>query len=139
MNTYSLSVKNISRKWYIFDAEKETLGRLATKIAKLLMGKGKTDFSRHMDMGDHVVVINAQKIIVTGKKPNQKFYRHHSGHPGGMRIQPFSTVIKSDPRRVIERAVSGMLPQNKLHAKMLKHLHIFPEADHPYADQFKQS
>ncbi len=139
MNTYSLSVKNISRKWYLFDAEKETLGRLATKIAKLLMGKEKTDFSRHMDMGDHIVVINAKKIKVTGKKPDQKLYRHHSGFPGGMRTQPFSTVINTDPRRVIEHAVSGMLPQNKLHAKMLKHLHVFPEANHPYTDQFKQS
>jgi large subunit ribosomal protein L13 len=139
MNTFSLSVKNISRKWYLFDAEKETLGRLATKIAKILMGKDKTDFTRHLDMGDHVVVINAGKINVTGNKAQQKLYRHHSGYPGGMLVLPYSTVIKSDPKRVIVHAVSGMLPQNKLHDKMLKHLHVFPDASHPYLDQFKKS
>lgn len=139
MNTFSLSTKSISRKWYLFDAEKETLGRLATKIAKVLMGKDKTDFTRHLDMGDHVVVINSQKINVTGKKAETKLYRHHSGYPGGMRALPYATVIKTDPKRIIVQAVSGMLPHNKLHAKMLKHLHVFPAATHPYTDQFKQS
>lgn len=139
MNTFSLSVKNVSRKWYLFDAEKETLGRLATKIAKILMGKDKTDFTRHLDMGDHVVVINAEKINVTGKKAQQKIYRHHSGYPGGMLELPYSTVIKSDPKRVIVHAISGMLPQNKLHDKMLKHLHVFRDSNHPYQDQFKKS
>lgn len=139
MPTFALSTKDIARKWYLFDAADHTLGRLATEIAKILMGKDKTDFSRHLDMGDHVVVINAARIKVTGNKAKTKLYRHHSGFPGGMLALPFSTVIKTKPERVIIHAVAGMLPQNKLHDRMLKHLHVFPQSVHPYTDQFKQS
>jgi len=138
MNTYTPSVKNISRKWTLFDAKSQTLGRLATQIAKKLMGKEKTGFTRHLDMGDHVVVINAAKVVVTGNKTLTKLYRHHSGYPGGMLALPFSTVISTNPARIINHAVSGMLPQNKLRAKMLRHLHVFPGETHPYVDQFKK-
>src|SRR5512145_1307767 len=99
MNTYSPSVKSITRKWHLFDAKSATLGRLSTQIAKTLMGKGKLDFTRHLDMGDHVVVINAGQVKVTGNKVKDKLYRHHSGYPGGMKVLPFETVIKTNPAR----------------------------------------
>lgn len=137
--THSPSVKKISRRWHLIDAQDKVLGRLATTIAKLLMGKQKTDFVRHLDMGDHVVVINAEKISVTGKKVTQKLYHRHSGYPGGMKVTPFFRLHQTHPERIIIKAVSGMLPKNKLHSKILKHLHVYSGDQHPYVKQFKDN
>ena len=136
MKTFSPRAQNITRKWYLFDAKNQILGRLATQIAALLMGKHKADFVRHLDIADHVVVINAAHISVTGRKSQKKVYRHHSGYPGGMKVTTFSQMLANHPERIIIHAVAGMLPKNKLHDKILKHLHIYPGPDHPYAQQF---
>ncbi len=138
MTTHSPSANDITRKWYLLDADNQILGRLATRIAKLLMGKGKPDFVRHLDMGDNVVVTNAAKISVTGNKVTEKLYRRHSGFPGGMHVHTFSQVMAKAPERIIISAVSGMLPDNKLHDRMLKHLHVYAGPDHPYQKQFKK-
>lgn len=135
--TFSPKPAEVSRKWHIFDAENQILGRLATQVASLLMGKHRPDFARHIDMGDHVVIINTAKIVVTGRKEDQKMYHRHSGYPGGMTVTPLSLMRSTHPDRVILHAVSGMLPKNKLHDRLLKHLHLYPGSDHPYAKQFK--
>jgi large subunit ribosomal protein L13 len=137
MKTYSPSVTKISRDWHLIDANNQVLGRLATHIAELLMGKHKTDFVRHLDIGDHVVVINAAMIVVTGRKSSQKLYHRHSGWPGGMTITTFAQMQSAHPDRIIIHAVSGMLPKNKLHDRLLSHLHVYPTSDHPYVKQFK--
>lgn len=137
--THSPSVKDISRSWHLFDAEGQVLGRMATKIAELLMGKSKTDFVRHLDMADHVVVINAAKIVVTGNKSTQKLYHRHSGHPGGMTVTPYFRMQATHPDRIIISAVSGMIPRNKLHDRLLSHLHVYAGPQHPYVKQFKQT
>jgi len=138
MKTYSPSAGTISRKWHIFDAKGQVLGRLSTQIAQILMGKHKTDFVSYLDSGDHVVVINAKEVVVTGAKEDQKMYHRHSGYPGGHKAIPLSKVRETHPDRIILHAVAGMLPKNKLHDKMLKHLHIFSGNEHPYQEQFKQ-
>jgi large subunit ribosomal protein L13 len=138
MNTHTPKAQDISRDWYLFDAKDQILGRLATKIAGILMGKGKTDFARHFDMGDHIVVINAAEIAVTGNKKLQKLYHRHSGFPGGMRVTRLEEMLERHPDRVIIHAVAGMLPDNKLHDRMLKHLHVFAGPQHPYTTQFKK-
>lgn len=137
IKTFSPKPTETTRRWHFFDAKDQILGRLATQIAVLLMGKNKSTFSRHLDMGDHVVVINAAKISVTGRKEDQKLYHRHSGYPGGMSVTPLSAMRATHPERVIIHAVSGMLPKNKLHDQLLKHLHVYPDSDHPYAKQFK--
>lgn len=137
MTTYSPSASEITRDWHLIDAEGQVLGRLATRIAKLLMGKSKATFVRHLDIGDHVVVINAAKVVVTGNKESQKIYHRHSGWPGGMRITPLAKMRATKPEQIIIKAVTGMLPRNRLHAKLLKHLHVFARVDHPYTKQFK--
>jgi large subunit ribosomal protein L13 len=137
MKTYSPSARSITRKWFLFDAKGKVLGRLATEIAKTLMGKNKPDFIRHMDIGDHVVVINASQIATTGNKLDQKLYHRHSGFPGGMKVTVLGDLLAKSPERVITIAVAGMLPDNKLHDKMLRHLHVFANAEHPFTQQFK--
>ena len=139
MTTHATSITEVTRRWHLIDARGQVLGRLATRIAKLLMGKDKTDFVRYLDMGDHVVVINAAKIVVTGKKADQKLYHRHSGYPGGMTVTPYFRMLQTHPERIIQAAVKGMLPKNRLQAKMLIHLHVYPGPDHPYAKQFKQT
>ncbi|OGD10245.1 50S ribosomal protein L13 [Candidatus Amesbacteria bacterium RIFOXYB1_FULL_44_23] len=138
MNTLSPSVNEISRKWHFFDAKDQILGRLSTQIAKILMGKHKTDFVRYFDIADHVVVTNAAKVAVTGNKSDQKVYRHHSGYPGGMKVTSYVNMLEAHPERIITKAVSGMLPDNKLKSKLLRHLHVYPGSDHPFTKQFKQ-
>jgi large subunit ribosomal protein L13 len=138
MKTHSPSASDITRKWHLLDAKGEVLGRLATKIAGLLMGKGKTDFVRFMDIADHVVVINAADIVVTGRKETQKRYFRHSGYPGGLHVTELATQRAVHPDRIITHAVSGMIPQNKLHDRMLSHLHVFVGSQHSYTKQFKQ-
>ncbi|MBI4100523.1 50S ribosomal protein L13 [Candidatus Microgenomates bacterium] len=133
----STKENQIKREWYLIDAKDEVLGRLATKIAQLLMGKSKTYFVRNLDCGDYVVVINAQKISVTGRKEEGKQYYRHSGYPGGFRQESLAKWRAEKPERIIFHAVRGMLPQNKLRDQMLKRLRVFSSADHPYNDKFK--
>lgn len=137
MRTYSPTAGDIEAKWHLIDARDQILGRLATQIAKLLMGKNKPIYSRHLLVGDHVVVINAADVRVTGRKEKQKMYYSHSGYPGGLRTTSLEKMRAEHPERIIKFAVSGMLPRNKLHDKMLKRLHIFNNETHSYGDKFK--
>jgi large subunit ribosomal protein L13 len=133
--TYSVKASDIERKWHVIDASYEVLGRLATRIAGLLMGKHKPMFSRHLDVGDFVVVINAEKIRVTGNKAKQKMYYRHSGYPGGLKSVSLEKMMQTHPSRVIEHAVKGMLPRNKLSADMMKRLKVYSGDSHPHAGQ----
>lgn len=137
MKTYSTKDSDISREWHIIDASDKVLGKVATRIAGLLMGKHKPIFSRHLDTGDYVVVINAEKIRVTGNKAKQKLYYRHSGYPGGLKSISLDRMLETHPTRVIENAVKGMLPQNRLRAGMMKRLRIHVGDAHPYQGQIK--
>ena len=125
----------IERKWYVVDAEGKTLGRLAAEVAKVLRGKHKPTFTPHVDTGDHVIVVNAEKIRVTGKKLEQKEYFRHSGVPGGSRFTKWSMMLEKQPERVVEMAVRGMLPKNKLGAQQYRKLNVYAGAEHPHAAQ----
>lgn len=138
MKTKVTKKSEIKRAWYLVDAKNEVLGRLANKIASLLMGKNKPYFTGNLDCGDYVVIVNAEKIEVTGKKSEQKKYYRHSGYPGGFRTTTFSEQMKKDPRKVITHAVSGMLPKNKLRDERLKRLKLFIGDKHPYVDKIKK-
>ena len=133
--TKSTKVSEISRKWYVVDAEDLILGRLATRVAGILMGKGKPYFVRNLDCGDHVVVVNAEKIRVTGNKLKQKTYYRHTGYPGGIRSITLEKQLDVKPERVIEDAVYGMIPKNKLGRQMLTKLKVYRGSDHPHASQ----
>lgn len=137
MKTYQPKHKDIKRNWHMVDAEDAILGRMSTKLATLLMGKHKPIYSDHMDMGDYVVVINAQKVKVTGKKRKQKVYQKHSGYPGGFKEISFEKMITEHPERVIELAVSRMLPGNRLRDKRMRRLKVFAGADHSYRNKFE--
>ncbi len=137
MKTYQPKHKDIKRNWHMIDAEDEVLGRMSTKLATLLMGKHKPTYSDHMDMGDYVVVINAQKVKVTGKKRKQKVYQKHSGYPGGFKEVSFEKMITEHPERVIELAVSRMLPGNRLRDKRMRRLKVFAGADHTFKNKFE--
>jgi large subunit ribosomal protein L13 len=138
MKTYSLKPDDIDRKWYLIDAQGKILGRLATEVASILRGKKKPNFSPHMDNGDNVVIINAEKIMVTGKKRDQKLYYHHSGYPGGLRARTFAELQSSKPEQIIRLAVKGMLPHNRLGRQMLKKLRIYAGSEHPHEAQSPQ-
>jgi len=129
---------DIKRFWHLVDAEDQVLGRLATKVAGLLMGKNKTYFTRRLDCGDHVVVINAQKVRLTGKKTDQKVYQSYSGYPGGRKEVAFGKMLAEQPNKVIRHAVKGMLPKNKLQDKMIIRLHAFAGAEHKFEEKFKK-
>ncbi len=135
MKTYRIKPYEVKREWYIVDAEGKTLGRLATEIAKILMGKHKVFWSPDQDVGDFVIVVNAEKVKVTGKKAKQKLYRWHSGYPGGFRERPFEWMIQRHPERVIRLAVKGMLPKNRIGRKMLKRLKVYAGPNHPHQAQ----
>lgn len=120
----------------MIDAKGKVLGRIATRIATLLMGKNKPDYTAHVDVGDYVVVINARDVKLTGKKEKQKVYRSHSGYPGGFKEVKFEKLISEQPQKVIIHAVSGMLPNNRLKAGRLKRLKVFAQEEHPYKDKF---
>lgn len=137
IKTYSTKAGDIKREWHIFDASDEVLGRMATRIANLLMGKHKPTFCRNLDVGDYVVVINAEKVKVTGNKPQQKLYYRHSGYPGGFKSTSLERVMQTHPTRVIESAVKGMLPHNRLSSPMMTRLRIFVGENHPYQGQIK--
>ncbi len=130
--TYQPKGKEVKRAWHTVDAKGEVLGRLSTKVALLLMGKNKPTYSTHMDSGDNVVVINAEKIVLTGKKASQKVYQGHSGYPGGFKEVKFDKVLKEHPERIIEHSVSGMLPDNRLKAERMKRLRVVVGDKNPY-------
>jgi len=136
MKTFSPTPKDVKREWHLVDAKDEILGRLSTKIAGLLMGKGKATFSTHMDMGDYVVVINAEKIMVTGRKASQKVYITHSGYPGGFKSKKYSLMMEQHPERIIEHAVAGMLPINRLRDPRMLRLKVVAGDKNPYEKEF---
>ena len=135
MKTYSLKVSDVQKKWYLVDADGKTLGRLASQIAAILRGKHKPTFTPHMDMGDNVVVVNAEKVRLTGRKAEQKQYYRHSGYPGGIKVTSFKRMIENKPENVINLAVKGMLPHNRLGRAILKHLKAYSGSEHPHASQ----
>ena len=135
MKTYSPKAKDIERQWWVIDAADKTLGKVATQVANLLMGKHKPIYAPHIDTGDYVVIINAAKVKVTGKKAEQKMYYRHSGYPGGLKSQSFEELFDKEPNRVIELAVKGMLPHNRLGRAMIKKLKIYPGNEHPHQAQ----
>lgn len=133
MNTYVTKPNDIKRDWYVVDAQGQTLGRLATRIAAVLKGKHKPIYSPSMDTGDYVVVINAEKIVATGRKLDEKLYYRHTGYPGGLRRINLRDQLAKHPERVISAAVRGMLPHNRLGRAMFKKLKVFAGAEHPHA------
>lgn len=135
MKTYSPKAKDFQPEWYLVDATDESLGRLATRVATLLRGKQRPMFAPHMAAGDHVVVVNASQVRLTGNKLDQKTYYRHSGFPGGFRETPAREMLKRRPRAVIERAVKGMLPHNALGRAMLKRLRVYDGPEHPHQGQ----
>ena len=135
MSTYMASASNIERKWYVVDAEGQTLGRLSSEIAKVLRGKNKPVFTPHIDTGDYVIVVNAEKIKVTGKKMDQKIYYNHSDYVGGMKETTLKEMMDKKPERVIELAVKGMLPKGPLGRSMIKKLHVYAGPEHNHAAQ----
>ena len=135
MKTYSVKADEIKREWYLINAEGKTLGRLASEIAKILKGKHKPIYSPHLDCGDYVIVINAEKIHVTGRKLDQKIYYRHSGYPGGLKSITLREQLAKHPERVIKAAVKGMLPKNRLGRKMLKKLKVYAGDSHPHQAQ----
>jgi len=137
LKTYSTKAADIKREWYVIDASGKVLGKVATQAATLLMGKHKPIFCRHLDVGDYVVVINAEKVRVTGEKSRQKLYYRHSGYLGALKSTSLEKMLDTHPTRVIEYAVKGMLPHNRLLARMMKRLRVFVGDDHPYRGQIK--
>lgn len=135
MKTYSTKAADIERKWHVVDASDQVLGRLATRIARLLMGKHKPMFVPNLDTGDYVIVVNADKVRVTGAKTQQKIYYRHTGYPGGLKSVTFERMMQAHPTRVIEHAVRGMLPRNRLGAAMMKKLKVYTGENHPHTAQ----
>jgi large subunit ribosomal protein L13 len=139
VKTYAVKASDIDRQWWLVDASDQTLGRLATRVATLLEGKHKPTYSPHLDTGDHVVVINAARVKVTGNKLLQKRYYRHSGYPGGLKEESLQTLMARKPSLVIERAVKGMLPQSRLGRAMFKKLKVYGGPDHPHQAQQPQA
>ena len=139
MKTKSLKISEIKKSWWVADADSQILGRLASKIAQIIRGKHKVNYVPHMDNGDCVVVINAEKIKVTGKKEEKKSYFRHTGYAGGVKTTSLSHMRRTYPERIIENAVKGMLPHNKLGRRMLKHLKVYAGPDHPHIAQSPKS
>ena len=135
MKTISIKKSEIIKSWWVADAEGKILGRFASKISQVLRGKHKPAFTPHMDMGDFVIIINAEKINVTGNKETEKTYFSHTGYPGGVREKSLASVRKSNPDRILMNAVKGMLPHNKLGRSILRHLKIYNGPTHPHAAQ----
>lgn len=136
MKTYQPKEKEVKRGWHLIDAKDEVLGRLSTKVANLLTGKTKVTYSSHMDSGDNAVVINADKIVVTGKKSTQKVYRSHSGYPGGFKERSYAQVTKEHPERIVEHAISGMIPDNKIKAQRMARLTVVTGSVNPLESKF---
>lgn len=135
MKTYSMKASEIDKVWHVLDADGQTLGRLATKVAELLQGKHKPTYTRHLDMGDFVIVVNASRIKVTGNKLDGKIYYRHTGYVGGIKETPLREMLERHPDRVVEKAVKGMLPRNTLSGSILRHLKVYAGPDHPHEAQ----
>ena len=139
MKTEYIKEKDIDKQWYLVDAENRTLGRLSSKVAQILRGKGKVNFTPHMDMGDFVVVINADKVKLSGKKEIQKEYFKHTNYPGGAKSYSFKLLKKTKPEYIFMNSVKGMLPQNRLGSQILKHLKVYKGNEHPHSAQLPQA
>ncbi|WP_427340489.1 50S ribosomal protein L13 [Caloranaerobacter sp. DY30410] len=135
MKSFLAKPQEIERKWYIIDAEGKTLGRLASEVAKILRGKHKPIYTPHVDTGDHVIIINAEKIVLTGKKLEQKYYRYHTGYPGGLKEVPYKKLMAENPEKAVFLAVKGMLPKNRLGRKMIKKLRVYRDSEHKHQAQ----
>ena len=135
MKTYYAKPGEVTREWLLVDAEGQTLGRLASEVAQILRGKNKPTYTPHTDVGDFVIVINAEKVKVTGAKETDKVYYRHSGYPGGLKSETFAEAIAKHPERVIEHAVKGMLPKNRLAARQIRKLKVYAGPEHPHAAQ----
>jgi large subunit ribosomal protein L13 len=133
--TFMAKPAEIERKWYVVDAEGQTLGRLASEVASLLRGKHKPIYTPHVDTGDHVIIINAEKIHLTGKKLTDKMYRHHSGHPGGLKERSAQEMRRTRPEKMLELTIKGMLPHNSLGRQMGKKLHVYAGGEHRHQAQ----
>ena len=138
MKSYMARPQEVERKWYVVDAEGQTLGRLATEIARILRGKNKPQYTPHVDTGDFVVVVNAEKVVVTGRKAEQKVYRRHSGYPGGLKETSYEQMMERRPTEILRRAVKGMMPKNRLARQQLRKLKIYAGPEHPHAAQNPQ-
>ena len=136
--TFVTKPTDIERRWWVVDAEGQTLGRLASKLAPYLTGKNKPIYTSNLDTGDYVIVVNCEKIVVTGNRLEEKMYHHHSGYPGGLKSTPLSEMLEKHPERVIESALKGMLPSNALGRNMLKKLKVYRGGEHPHAAQKPQ-
>ena len=139
MKTFSAKASEVNRDWFVVDAADKTLGRLASEIAHRLRGKHKPEYTPHVDTGDYIVVINAEKVRVTGAKATDKMYHRHTGYPGGLKSMSFEQLIEKAPERVIQGAVKGMLPRNPLGRAMFKKLKVYAGAEHPHAAQQPQT
>lgn len=135
MSTFVATPANIEKKWYVVDAKGQTLGRLASAVARILSGKNKPQYSPAVDTGDYVIVLNADKMVLTGKKLQQKFYRYHTGYPGGLKEVRYSDMMAKKPEKVLELAVKGMLPKNALGRQMFRKLHVYAGAEHNHQAQ----
>lgn len=135
MKTRSIKQSEINKKWWLVDAQGQTLGRFSSKIAQILRGKHKVDFTPNMDMGDFVIVINAEKVKLTGTKENDKVYFRHTGYPGGVKETKYSEMMQKSPERIVENAVKGMLPHNRLGRKILLNLKVYKGQEHPHLAQ----
>jgi large subunit ribosomal protein L13 len=133
--TKSAKKEEVERQWYVIDATDQVLGRLASKVAKILRGKHKPIFTPHVDTGDHVIIVNAEKVRLTGKKLTDKVYVRHTGYPGGQKTTTPKEILQKHPERLIEMAVRGMLPKNRLGRQMIKKLHVYVGPDHPHQAQ----
>jgi len=138
MKTFSAKAADVTHDWFVVDASDKTLGRLASEIAHRLRGKHKAEYTPHVDTGDYIVVINAEKVRVTGAKSKDKMYHHHTGYPGGLKSISFEKLIDKAPERVLQGAVKGMLPRNPLGRAMFKKLKVYAGAEHPHAAQQPQ-
>jgi len=138
MKSYMARPLEVERRWYVVDAEGQTLGRLATEIARILRGKNKPQYTPHVDTGDFVVVVNAEKVVVTGKKAEQKVYRRHSGYPGGLKTTTYEQMMERQPTEILRKAVKGMMPKNRLARQQLRKLKIYAGPEHPHGAQNPQ-
>ena len=139
MRTYSPKASEIQRSWYVVDAEGMVLGRLSTEVARILRGKHKPTYAPHMDTGDHVIVINADKVVLTSNKGDKLFVHRHSGYPGGLRTRSYGNLLAEKPEEAVRRAVRGMLPKNRLGRQMIKKLKVYSGPNHPHGAQTPQS
>lgn len=139
MKTYSAKAENVARDWFVVDAEDKTLGRLASEIAHRLRGKHKAEYTPHVDTGDYIVVVNAEKVRVTGAKATDKIYHHHTGFPGGLKSMSFNNLVVKAPEKIIQGAVKGMLPRNPLGRAMFRKLKVYAGNEHPHSAQQPQA